>query len=231
MPHENDLKRKIDAIRSHPSFECNSMQELIPLARQAELLTFKRGDMIFHQGDTPKHAHIVHTGRVKVFMTSAAGQSFTQILAGPGNTLNAVTCFGHKPRFFSAEALGDVCLLAIPAKAFVDFVVSHPVTARLVVSIMGTHLLSAYNRILDLIEEGVDQRILNVLTLLCNRLGANLPLTNADLAELSGTTRETTARVVSRLEESGLLAKKRGRIEILNPELLKEMAGDRYFFI
>jgi CRP-like cAMP-binding protein len=231
MPHANDLKRKLDTIRSHPSFERNSTQELVPLAGPAEWVSFKRGDMIFHQGDIPKHAHIVHTGRVKVFKTSAAGQSFTAMLAGPANTLNAVACFGPKPRFFSAEALGDVCLLAIPAKAFVDFVISHAVTARLVISIMGTHLLSAYNRIMDLIEEGVEQRILNVLTLLYKRLGANLPLTNADLAELAGTTRETTARVVSRLDESGLLAKNRGRIEILNPVLLKEMAGDRYFFI
>ena len=70
-----------------------------------------------------------------------------------------------------------------------------------------------------------------MLRLLSERLGQSLPLTNADLAELAGTTRETTARMISRLDESGILVKKRGRIEIVAPDRLDELASDRYFFI
>ena len=230
MPNQTDLEHKIDTIGRHSCFGLNTRQELSTLASKAEWLTYKRGEMIFGQGDTPKVAHIVHSGRVKVFRLSSTGQAFISLIAGPFNTLNVVTCFGPNPRFFSAEALEDVRLLAIPANDFVDFVVRHPTTAKAVIVIMGKHQMSAINRVMDLIEEGVQQRILNVLTLLCNRFGSDLPLTNADLAELAGTTRETAARIVSRMGESGFLAKKRGRINILDPELLKKMASDRYFF-
>lgn len=226
-----DLEEKISAIAGHQLFSGNTRQELAPLAALGEWQNHKRGQIIFNQGDTPHRAHIVHTGRVKVFRISATGHSFTMLIAGPFNTVNAVACFGPKPRMFSAETLEDTRLISLPAKDFVRFVINHPVSAEQVVSIMGMHLSSAYNRIMDLVEEGVNQRILNVLRLLSARLGTSLPLTNADLAELAGTTRETTARMISRLDESGILVKKRGRIEIIDSDSLNEMATDRYFFI
>jgi hypothetical protein len=130
MQNHKDLDQKIKTIGRHPIFKSNSRDELAPLARAAEWRGFRRGEMIFRQGDAPHHAHIVHTGRVKVFKTSVGGQAFITMIAGPHNTLNAVTCFGCKPRFFSAEALEDVRLVAIPTKPFVDFVFHHPVTAQ-----------------------------------------------------------------------------------------------------
>jgi CRP-like cAMP-binding protein len=231
MQNHKDLDQKIKTIGRHPIFKSNSSDELAPLARAAEWLGFRRGEMIFRQGDAPHHAHIVHTGRVKVFKTSVGGQAFITMIAGPHNTLNAVTCFGCKPRFFSAEALEDVRLVAIPTIPFVDFVFHHPATAQAVITTMGTHQMSAIDRIMDLIEEGVEQRILNILSVLSKRLGPCLPLTNIDLAELAGTTRETAARVVSRLDTMGLVVKCRGRVEILNAALLKQMASHRNFFL
>ena len=230
MTHQ-DLEDKITVFAGHSIFETMSRQDLAPLAELSRWQTFKRGDTIFSQGDAPHHAHIVHTGRVKVFRMSATGHSFTMIVAGPSNTINAVACFGFKPRMFSAKAIEVSSVLAIPAEEFVKFVIHHPSSAERVVTTMGMHLSSAFNRIMDLIEEGVEQRILNVLRLLSERLGQSLPLTNTDLAELAGTTRETTARMISRLDETGILIKKRGRIEIVSPDRLYELASDRYFFI
>ena len=226
-----DLEAKISVLAGHSIFKATPRQDLAPLAELSQWRTYKRGDTIFNQGDSPHQAHIVHAGRVKVFRMSATGHAFTMIVAGPCNTINAVACFGFKPRMFSAKAMEDSSVLAVPAREFVEFVIHHPSSAERVVTTMGLHLSSAFNRIMDLIEEGVEQRILNVLRLLSERLGQSLPLTNADLAELAGTTRETTARMISRLDESGILVKKRGRIEIVAPDRLDELASDRYFFI
>lgn len=226
-----NLESKIDTLRSNPNFEHNTREELISLASSAKWFTFENNDVIFHQGDIPKYAHIVCSGRVKVYRISITGKVFNIMISAPFNTLNAVACFGPKPRFFSAKAMEDVRLLAIPAGTFVNFVIKHPINAKSVISIMGDHQMSAINRVMDLLEEGVQQRILNVLMLLNNRFGPDLPLKNIDIARLAGTTRETTARIIRNLDASGLLDKSWGQIKILDPELLKEIASDRFFII
>ena len=226
-----DLYEKISVLAGHSTFKTTPRDELAPLAELGRWQTFDRGDILFHQGDDPDQAHIVRTGRVKVFRASEAGNSVTMIVAGPCNTINVAACFGFKPRMFTAKALEKTEVLAIPTNEFVKFSINRPAVAELLVTTVSMHLSSAYNRIMDLIEEGVEQRILNVLKLLSVRLGQNLPLTNSDLAELAGASRESTSRLISRLNETGILIKKRGRIEIIRPEKLDELASDRYFFI
>ena len=228
---QHDLKEKVSVLAGNSVFKTTPRDELTSLAELGQLQTFNRGDILFNQGDDPHQAHIVHIGRVKVFRVSGAGHTVTMIVAGPFNTLNATACFGFKPRMFTAQALEETEVLAIPTREFVKFVIHSPTCAELLATTLGMHLSSAYSRIMDLIEEGVEQRILNVLKLLSERLGQNLPLTNTDLAELAGASRESTSRMISRLNEAGILTKKRGRIEIINPNRLNELASDRYFFI
>ena len=231
MRSTTSLEQKIDALSSHQIFSRHTREDLAPLADISHWRRHKRGELVFRQGEAPHHAHIVQAGRVKVFMTSASGQVFSILIAGPGNTLHAVACFGPIARVFTAQAMTDVRLLAIPAGAFVEFVIRHPKCAQSTINVMASHFFSVTQRIMDLIEEEVSQRILNSLTLLCERFGADLPLNNVDLAELAGTTRETTVRVLSRLSEMGILLKHRGRIEILDLEQLKTMASGRKFII
>jgi CRP-like cAMP-binding protein len=226
-----DLAEKINTLASHKIFSCHPRERLAPLAGLCHWCNFRRGEMVFRQGEMPHHAHIVRSGRVKMYKTSGNGQVFTTLIAGPANTLNAAACFGSGPRSFSSKAMTDVHLLAIPARHYVGFVIQHPESAHSAIDVMASLHISIIHRIMDLIEAEVSQRILNTLTLLCERFGTSLSLTNADLAELTGTTRETTARVLSQLNEMGLLVKHRGRIEVLDPDQLKKMASGRQFII
>lgn len=212
-------------------FEDAGKEQLIELAGQARRLVLNKGEYVFRQGDEAVEAHVVETGRVKVFKTSNAGNTFTALIAGPGYTLNAIACVAPQPRFFSARAMEKSTVLAVPAAAFNDFVIHSPRVAQSILTIMGQLQLSAFNRIMDLLEESVEQRILNILTRLAEGKGPDLVLTNADLADLAGTTRESTTRVLGRLDEAGLISRGRGRIRINDLDRLQEMAGDRFFLI
>ena len=100
-----------------------------------------------------------------------------------------------------------------------------------ILSTMGEMLDGAYTRILGLIDESAETRVLNALSMLAARMGPELALTNSDVAELVGVSRETAARVVSRLQDAGLVVKSRGSITILDRDRLDGMATSPRFVL
>jgi CRP-like cAMP-binding protein len=96
---------------------------------------------------------------------------------------------------------------------------------------MGDLIDGAYTRILDLIDESAEKRILNVLSMLSSRIGLDLPLTNNEVAEMVGTSRETAARIISRLQDAGLISKSRGFTTILDKRRLDGSFNSPYFVL
>jgi len=122
-------------------------------------------------------------------------------------------------------------ILSIPCHVFTQWVTANPDVAINIFATIGTLLDGAYARILDVIDESVETRILNALNMLSTRIGSDLPLTNVDVAELVGTSRESAARVISHLQEKGLIAKSRGTIRILDQDRLEEASSNSFFIL
>jgi CRP-like cAMP-binding protein len=162
---------------------------------------------------------------------SPTGKAFTFRIAGRGTPLNAVTCFRDRPRFFSARVAEPTTVLAIACEIFRTWVLDNPIVADGIINAMGDLLDGAYTRILDIIDGSVEERILNALTMLSARIGPDLPLTNADVADLVGTSRETAARVISRLQEFSLITKTRGKITIINQQKLDDASTSPFFIL
>jgi len=87
---------------------------------------------------------------------------------------------------------------------------------------------SAHERLMDMVGERAAQRILNVLNMLCSKFGTTLSFTSEELADLAGTTTETTIRVMSQLKKSGLVSSSRGKICILDEANLKHLSYGPY---
>jgi len=204
---------------------------VIKLARIARRLEFHKGEFIFHDGDFSEDFFIVENGRVILSKDTPSGKSFTFLVATRGLTLNAIACFKPQPRFFSARAAQKTTIIAIPSLAFKHWVLDNHEAAAGILSTMGDLLDGAYNRILDLIDESVEQRILNSLNMLCSRIGPDLPMTNNDIADMIGTSRETASRVISRLQEAGLLSKSRGYLKILNMPKLDKLSTSPFYIL
>ena len=204
---------------------------LMVLAQTARRLKFLKGEYIFNDGDASEYFYLVESGRVILSKDAPSGKAFTFLLATRGLPLNAVTCLKPRPRFFSARAIEKTMVIAIPSPAFKQWVLDNPDVAACILDTMGNLLDGAYTRILDLIDESVEQRILNALNMLFLRIGSDLPMTNNDIADMTGTSRETAARVISRLQEAGLIRKSRGHIEILNGPQLDELSTCPFFIL
>lgn len=227
-----DNYRKIpETLKLDIALGCATQPALEDLAKNAQRQRFEKGEYIFNAGDESNNFYMVESGRVILSKEAISGKAFTFLIAVRGMPLNAVACFKPRLRFFSARAAKKTTVLAIPSKIFKQWVLNNPDVGSAILDLMGDMLDGAYTRILDLIDESVEQRVLNALNMLSSRFGPNLPMTNNDIADMTGTSRETAARVISGLQKGGLLSKSRGQIKILDISQLDGMATSPFFIL
>lgn len=221
---KNDDAGKIETLRAHREFAHLPEKPIAELATNANRKFYKKNEIIFHSGDPTHHCYIVESGSVLLSKESPSGRPFSFLLSGRGAALHAITSFAPNGSFFSARATEKASLLVIPTSYFKKWVLRNPEITNNLLITLEELLDTAYQRIIDLINESVEQRIINCLFKLSSPLGLTLPLTNKDLANMTGTSRETASRVIHKLQDIGLVSKSRGKIKILDVSQLESLS-------
>jgi CRP-like cAMP-binding protein len=225
---EDYLDHKIEVFRKSSRFAHLNEKELRKIAALATTSHFKKHQLIFHEQDPPRFFYIVQHGRVKLFRRSMSGKNFVALVASPSNSLDSYVLFEGKAHDLSAQAMDDVTVLRIKREEYLSFVNEHPSIAIKSVDMLARVLNSAYERIIDLIGERVEQRVHNILIMLYSKFGTTLLFTCEEIADLSGTTTETAIRVLSKLRKSGVIRSLRGRITIVDPAKLHTLSRTLY---
>jgi CRP-like cAMP-binding protein len=195
--------------------------DLNALSKLAVSHSFNAGEFIFWEGDVPAHFFVVTSGRVKVLKHSSLGKEFVVAFFGPGDVFGEVAVFEERPYPASAQAISDTEVLGIGRDRFVAFLSGHPEVALRIINMLGGRLRDAQNRLNALAGERAEQRVARTLLMLSSKLGQSLPFTRQELADMSGTTIETTIRVMSRMKRGEIIRSRRGRTDILDETRLK----------
>ena len=148
----------------------------------------------------------------------------------PGDALNAVAVFSSKTHFVSAQVLDETTTLYLTRSDFLSAAAKHPVVTSSLIALLGRVLNSAWERLTDFAGADAGRRVFNVLYMLYFKFGETVPVTRYEIADMAGTTPETTIRVLSGLTKIGAIDSRRGQITILNELKLREF-GERSYFI
>jgi CRP/FNR family transcriptional regulator len=196
---------------------------------------YQRDDYIFFEGDPPEWFHIIKEGKVKLVKHSDAGKDVILQIFAPGDMFGEASLFDHKPYPSSAQAMEPCSILKLSRKDFLLFFGRHPFVATEMIMELGRQLQEAHATIKSLAVDRVEQRIASILLKLADQLGTregggimlNLSLTRQDLADIAGTTVETTIRVMSRFTKSKIIKPVSGKILILNSQALRLIADGK----
>jgi CRP-like cAMP-binding protein len=215
---------KDQVLRGSPTFSSLEEHELDELASLATERSFKPDEFIFWEGDKPEWFYIIAGGKVKVSKTSSLGREFIISFFGPGEMFGEVAVFEDKPYPASARAAAETRVIGIKTDDFLSFLAHHPRVALKIISVLGGRLRDAQSRLRDIAGERVEQRLASLLLMLSARLGATLPFTRQEMADMAGTTTETTIRMMSIMRERGIIRSTRGKITILDEQKLRLLA-------
>jgi len=201
------------------------------LAEVARVHLFRRGETVFAEGDPPDHFCTVVTGRVKVFKMTPAGKDVILEIFGAGDPLGAVAAYDGHPFPASAVAIEDSQVLFVPRQAFFALLERHPTLVRGLLSGLTHRLAELAFRLAELTGGRVEPRFARLFLKLAQeqgrpeRGGTFIPvvLSRQELADMTGTTIETTIRIMSRwgkhrivlTEKDGFLVVNRLELETL----------------
>lgn len=206
-------------------------RRFLSLARRRR---FDKGMVVFHGGDPGDTLHFVASGRFCVRVETSLGVTAMLGLIGPGDYFGILALLdGSRPqRSASIVALERSETLSVQKSEFEELRHRFPAVNEMLLKALGEQVRRLSDSLVEAMYTPVETRVLRRL-LDAARIwdgpvpGSVVPLTQEDLAELAGTTRPTTNKVLRQAEERGWVRVARGRVELIDPDaLLKRVERD-----
>ena len=218
----------LELLRHVPLFSELSAEELRGVADVAIPRSYPKGVRVFHEGDLSDACYIVRSGDLRVTREHPDGRAIALATLGPGDIFGELAMLDGEARSASVEALSECDLLALPAADMRRLLVAAPdITVKLVIA-LTRRLREANERISRQSFQTVPSRVAGVLSQLIAeeqplevREGVTIRMTQADLAQLAGTSRESVSRFLATLERAGVVRVGRGRVTVLEPRRLR----------
>jgi CRP/FNR family transcriptional regulator, nitrogen oxide reductase regulator len=219
-------------LQANPLFTALPSKEIEALGRVATEESYRARAYIFMEGDPARWFCLVKSGRVKIVRHSRTGKDVVLELLGPGEVFGGVAVLERRPYPAAAQAVEASAVLKIPADAVVALAERYPSLVREMALMIGRRLRAAHDSVKSLVVDPVEARLALTLLRLGERdgtkskQGLTLPfhLTRQSLADMAGTTVETTIRVVSRWTKDGLVADQGGRLVLKDLQELRALA-------
>src|SRR3954454_2730473 len=211
-----------------PLFAELSGSELERIAAVAIPRAYPKGVRVFHEGDNSDACYIVRNGDLRVTREHSDGRATALAPVGPGDIFGELAMLDGGTRSASVETLTDADLLALPASDVRRVIAAHgDIAAKLIVAITR-RLRETNERVARQSFQTVPSRVAGVLSQLIaeeaipeERRGITVRMTQADLAQLAGTSRESVSRFLATLERAGVVSVGRGRVTVLEPRRLR----------
>ncbi len=219
----------VELLERVPVFETLGREDLAQVAQVAVPRRFPPGDVIFREGDESDTCYVVAGGHARALREHGDGRTIALARFGPGDIFGELAMFDDERRSATVEALDDLHALAILGHDMRRLLREHPDIAVKLVIALGRRLRAANERITRQSFQTVQSRVATVLGQLVQQAQSEgaaerdvlVTATQADIAQLAGSSRESASRFLAVLERAGLVTQGRGRLTVHDPQALQ----------
>jgi len=205
-----------------PAFSTLANGDLVRVAEVAVPRRFGAGEAIFREGDESDTCYVVRSGHARAIREHPDGRSITLANFGPGDIFGELAMFDSERRSATVETLDPMEAIAILGADMRRLLRLHPdIAVKLVIS-LGRRLRDTNERLARQSFQTVQSRVAGVLAQLVEAAQAEgapgrdvvITSTQADLAQLAGSSRESASRFLAVLERAGVITQGRGRLTV-----------------
>jgi len=219
----------IDQIASIPLFQGLPRKQHEDLSMIVVDQVFRRGQLIFSEGDEGNGFYVLISGRVKVSKISPEGKEQILHFFGPGEPFGEVAVFAGKNFPANAETLAESRVFFFPRLAFIELIGKNPALALNMMAVLSSRLRRLTNLVEDLSLKEVPGRLAAYLLLLSEKnkraMKVELEVSKNQLASLLGTIPETISRILARMTREKLINLDGKKVDIVNRKALEELAS------
>ncbi|HET9719769.1 MAG TPA: Crp/Fnr family transcriptional regulator [Solirubrobacteraceae bacterium] len=222
-------EQTIRTLRRIPVFATLPDDQLAQVADVAVPRSYASGQTVFREGDESSTCYIVRSGRARAVRQHAGGRSLTLAHFGPGDIFGELAMFDNERRSASVQTLEDTELTAILGSDMRRLMRQHPDIAVHLLAALARRLRETNDRLTRQSFQTVQSRVAAVLAEMAAAARADgadggdvlIISTQAELAQLAGSSRESASRFLAVLERAGVISQGRGRLVVHDAEALE----------
>jgi CRP-like cAMP-binding protein len=211
-----------------PVFSTLSSEELEHVAEVAVPRRFEAGEVVFKEGDEGSTCYIVRSGRARAVREHADGRSITLAHFGPGDIFGEMAMFDGERRSATVESIEATDVIAILSMDMHRLLREYPDISVKLMAALGRRLRETNERLARQSFQTVQSRVAAVLAELVSTARTEgqtegdvvITSTQAELAQLAGSSRESASRFLAVLERAGIISQGRGKLTVHDPEAL-----------
>jgi CRP/FNR family cyclic AMP-dependent transcriptional regulator len=215
-------------LKKLPLFTGISEISLLEIAQSIKSMRVKKGQFIFLQDDLCENAYIVRSGLISIILESVDGRKLIINEMRSGDIFGEVGLLTKHTRSSSAISRVDSDLLVIPRQAFLNVLEAEPKLVRRMLEMTTLRLRESSERESALAFLNAKGRLARLLLLMAHQEleKGYIAVSQEELAERTGQTRQTVAKALGRWRRSGWLITGRGRIMLLNHDAIAAQEMD-----
>ena len=220
----------VTLLRGVPIFSGLSEADITRVAEVAVPRYFDAGAVVFREGDDSDTCYIVRSGLARAIREHTDGRSITLSNFGPGDIFGELAMFDSERRSATVDTLENTEVVAILGGDMRRLMGEHPEIAVKLISALAQRLRATNERLARQSFQTVQSRVAAVLAQLVQAARADgagesdvtITSTQADLAQLAGSSRESASRFLAVLERAGVISQGRGRLVVHDPQALEQ---------
>ena len=209
--------------------DVKGLTALNELAQGSDINYFKRGEVIYHEGNYPNKLFFIKKGKVKTFKSNDAGKELTIDLLNEGDFLGYTALIEVSKYKESAEAIDDCELCIIPKEDFELLMNNNIEVAKKFIKLLAKNVSAKEDQLLSLAYNSLRKRVADALLSLQDKYKKesqdkfSINISREDLANIAGTATESLIRTLSDFKSEKLIEIKNGNIVIENEKKLASM--------
>jgi CRP-like cAMP-binding protein len=191
---------------------------------------FTAGTVVCHEGDPGDSCHVVVEGRFAVSVATQLGDRVVLAIESPGNVFGELALVRDDGRRTATiTALEPSVTLELHRREFDEISAQHPAVSRFLIELLAARVVRLSGSAMSGLFDPVESRVFAQLNLLADLYlsdaeGGAMPVRQEIVAAMAGTTRPTVNRVLKQAEVDGLVALRRGQIDVLDRDALRRRA-------
>ncbi|HEY1514967.1 MAG TPA: Crp/Fnr family transcriptional regulator [Solirubrobacteraceae bacterium] len=211
-----------------PVFSALTPDELARVAQVVVPRRFEAGEIVFKEGDEGSTCYVVRSGRARAVREHPDGRSITLAHFGPGDIFGEMAMLDGERRSATVESIEGTDAIAILSADMHRLLREYPDISVKLIAALGQRLRETNERLARQSFQTVQSRVASVLAQLVESTRSEgvpegdvvITATQAELAQLAGSSRESASRFLAVLERAGIISQGRGRLTVHDPGAL-----------
>ena len=221
-----------DVVLSAPLFAAIDAEAARALYASMKPVTLPRGHAVFHEGEPGDRLYVIGSGKVKLGRRSNDGRENLLSILGPAEMFGELSLFDPGPRTATATAVADATLYELSHAELIQWLEEYPAVAKHLLEALARRLRRTNEALADLVFSDVPGRVAKALLDLSTRFGEPVEdglrvahdLTQEELAQLVGASRETVNKALADFTSRGWVRREGRAVVLLDTERLERRA-------